>query len=221
MEPCGWDAQDRSIFVLDDSRLYRQTEPPPPPTPKAKSKAKAKKSRATRSNKRRKPSTPEPEEPVEEEEVTVVQEDEVVEDDGLGGMKWECLCVTLEDYQEYMSGIQKSKDPNEKALYRRLEEDVLPVVAKGVEEQARKEARKLKELQVLQQLATAKRSSRISTRLEKQKEIEDAQEAERKRHADLSMAQEESEKQRKMEEVNMLTAIVLSLLTLPRHAKLA
>ena len=221
MEPCGWDAQDRSIFVLDDSRLYRQTEPPPPPPPKAKSKAKAKKSRATRGNKRRKPSTPEPEEPAEEEEVTVIQEDEVVEDDGLGGMKWECLCVTLEDYQEYMSGIQKSKDPNEKALYQRLEEDVLPVVAKGVEEQARKEARKLKELQVLQQLATAKRSSRISTRLEKQKEIEDAQEAERKRHADLIMAQEESEKQRKMEEVSTINAFVLSLLMLARRANLA
>ncbi|KAF2796252.1 hypothetical protein K505DRAFT_300714 [Melanomma pulvis-pyrius CBS 109.77] len=203
MNPCGWDSKDRTLFVLDDSRLYRRTDPPPPPTkakPKASSKAKSKKSRGTRSNKRRKASTPEPEDTIEDEEVTVIQETDQVEDDGLGGMKWECLCVTMEDYQDYMSGIRSSKDVNEQALYMHLEEEVLPVVAKGVEEQARKEARRLKELQVLQQLATAKRSSRISTRLEKQKEIEEAQESERRRQAEVAMAQEETEKQRKMEE---------------------
>ena len=213
MEPFGWDAQDRTIFLLDDGRLYRQTDPPPPPS-KPKLKGKPKKFRGRRSSKRRKTATPEPEDIPEEEDVTVMQENSEAEDDGLGGMKWECICITMNDYQEYLSGIKGSRDPNEKALYKRIEEDVLPIVAKGVEEQARKEARKLKELQVLQQLATAKRSSRISSRLEKQKEVEEAEAVKRKHEAELAMAKAESEKQRKQEEVSAVNILIVSLLTL-------
>ena len=213
MEPFGWDAQDRTIFLLDDGRLYRQTDPPPPPS-KPKSKGKPKKFRGRRSSKRRKTATPEPEDMPEEEDETVVQENSEIEDDGLGGMKWECICITMNDYQEYLSGIKGSRDPNEKALYKRIEEDVLPIVAKGVEEQARKEARKLKELQVLQQLATAKRSSRISSRLEKQKEVEEAEAVKRKHEAELAMAKAESEKQRKQEEVSAVNILIVPLLTL-------
>ena len=65
MEPTGWDSQERSLFVLDDNRMYRMTDLPPPPEPtkaKAKSKAKPKKSRGSRASKRQKASTPEPEE---------------------------------------------------------------------------------------------------------------------------------------------------------------
>ncbi|KAF2199230.1 hypothetical protein GQ43DRAFT_125283 [Delitschia confertaspora ATCC 74209] len=199
MEPLGWDSQDRTLFVLDDNRLYRRTDPPPPSPPaKAKSKAPKPKSRGTRNSKRRKVDTPEPD-PVEEAEVSV-QEENGVQDNGFGGMKWECLCITLEEYQEFLNGIRKSKDPNEKELYKRLEEDVLPAIKEVAEEQSRKEARKLKELEVLQKLATAKRSSRISAKMEKQKELEEAAEAERKRQADLAMAKAEQEKQRRMEE---------------------
>lgn len=125
------------------------------------------------------------------------------EDDGLGGMKWECMCVTLEDYQDYMSSIRKSRDANEKALYKRIEEEILPELAKVAEEQAKKEARRMKELEVLQKLATAKRSSRISARMEKQKEVEEAEEAERKRQAELAKARAEQDRQRKLEEVSI------------------
>ncbi|KAF2472110.1 uncharacterized protein BDR25DRAFT_333529 [Lindgomyces ingoldianus] len=200
MEPTGWDSEERAIFVLDDNRLYRRTDPPAPPPPyKAKSKAKSRKSRGTRNSKRRKQSSPEPED-VEEEEGTAAKDTEEKEDDGFGGMKWECLCITLEDYQEFMNSIRRSRDPNEKALYERIKEDVLPIIQAAAEEQAKKEARRLKELEVLQKLATAKRSSRISSRLEKQKEQEEAAEAERRRQTELAMAQAEQEKQRKMEE---------------------
>lgn len=208
MEPTGWDSQERMLFVLDDNRMYRQTDPPPPPEPqkakaKAKPKAKAKKSRGTRASKRQKQSTPEPEEPLEEEEEgnSVVHQTEEV-DDGFGGIKWECICVTLEDYREYMSSIRKSRDPNEKILYKRLEEDVIPVMENLADEQARKQARKAKELENLQKLAFAKRSSRISSRLEKQKEFEEIEAAERKRQAELAMAKAEQDKQRKLEEAH-------------------
>jgi len=200
MEPTGWDSEDRTLFVLDDNRLYRQTEPPPPPEPKkAKAKAKSKKSRGSRTSKRQRLSTPEREEAVDEEAAPEDQQQEVVEDDGLGGMKWECICVTLEDYQEYMAGIRKSRDPNEKILYKRLEEDVMPIMLHLTEDQARKQARKMRDLENMQKLAMAKRSSRISSRLEKQKEHEEIEAAERRRQNELAMAKAEQEKQKELE----------------------
>jgi hypothetical protein len=208
MEPTGWDSDDRVLFVLDDNRMYRRTDPPPPPEPqKAKAKPKSKKSRGTRASKRQKISTPEPEEPAEDETVAQVEQNlEEDEDDGFGGMKWECVCVTLEDYQEYMSSIRKSRDPNEKTLYKRLEEDVLPVMQNLAEEQAKKQARKMRELENMQKLAFAKRSSRISSRLEKQKEQEEVEIAERRRQDELARAKAEQEKQKKLEHVSDMRA---------------
>lgn len=206
MEPTGWDSQDRVLFVLDDNRMYRRTDPAPPAPPqqktKAKPKPKAKKSRGTRASKRQKQSTPEVEEDIEEEEAAAVQEPEVIDDDGLGGMKWECLCITLEDYRDYLSSIRKSRDPNEKVLYKRIEEEVIPVMEGLAEEQARKQARKARELENLQKLATAKRSSRISARVEKQKEVEEAEAAERKRQDELAMAKAEQAKAKKLEDAH-------------------
>jgi hypothetical protein len=193
------------LYVLDDNRLYRRTDPPPPPS-KAKSKTKPKKSKNTRTSKRRKLSTPQPDVTVEDEEETEIKDTDEAEDDGLGGAKWECLCITLEDFQAYMSQIRRSKDADEKDLYRSLEEDVLPVIHQQAEERAKKEARRMKEAENLLKLATAKRSSRISSRVEKQKEIEAAAEAERKRQAELAMAKAEQEKQLKLEEVSILEA---------------
>ncbi|CAA9958368.1 PHD multi-domain protein [Pyrenophora teres f. maculata] len=202
MEPTGWDSQERSLFVLDDNRMYRLTDPPPPPEPaKAKSKPKPKKSKGSRSSKRQKVSTPELEGPVGEEYATAEQETQEA-DSGLGGKKWECICVTLEDYQEYMNNIRKSRDPNEKVLLKRLQEDVIPVLQSQAEEQARKQARKMKELENMQKLAMAKRSSRISSRLEKQKEVEEAEAAERRRQEELAMAKAVQEKQKKLEEAH-------------------
>lgn len=103
-----------------------------------------------------------------------------------------------------MNGLRRSKDPNEKTLYRVLEEDVLPEIERQAEERAKKEARRMKEAETLLKLATAKRSSRISARLEKQKEDEAAEEAERKRQAELAVALEEEDKQRKMEQVHVV-----------------
>jgi hypothetical protein len=210
MEPTGWDSEDRVLFVLDDNRMYRRTDPPPPEPKKVKAKPKSKKSRGSRASKRQKVSTPEPEEPAEEGESQMDQQTEEPEDDGFGGMKWECICVTLEDYQEYLSSIRKSRDPNEKILYKRLEEEVLPVMEGLAEEQARKQARKMRELENMQKLAMAKRSSRISSRLEKQKEHDEIEAAERRRQAELAMAKAEQEKQKKLEEVSNLSTCVFS-----------
>lgn len=122
-------------------------------------------------------------------------------EDSFGGMKWECVAVTLEDYQGFADSIRKSRDPNEKALVRRLEADVLPIIEKRADQQHQKVLRKQRELENMEKLANAKRSSRIAGRMEKLKEQEAAEEAERKHYADLEMARKEQEKQKQMEEV--------------------
>ncbi|PVH98786.1 hypothetical protein DM02DRAFT_29961 [Periconia macrospinosa] len=185
--PFGWDAQERELYVLDDFRMYRRTEPQ---IPKPKPKPKSRKSRA----KRRKVATPEPEEPTE------IDDETKEEDDGFGGAKWECVCITFAEYQDYMANIKRSKDENEKNLYARLEEEIIPELSKAAEKQARKEAQRQKELETLQKLATAKRSSRISARQEKLKEVEQAEEAERRRKDELAKAKAEQEKQKQMED---------------------
>lgn len=132
------------------------------------------------------------------EDVAHVSE-EVVEDDGLGGVKWECLAVGLGELNEFLATIEKTRDPNEKTLRKRLTEDLLPLLAKREEARQRKEAQKQRELVNLEKLATAKRSSRIAGKMEQQKQEEDAREAERRKQAELSMAKKEQQKWEKME----------------------
>lgn len=145
---------------------------------------------------------------VKEEEKSQTPE----EDDGLGGAKWECIAITYEEYKSFLETIEKSRDPDEKVLHRRLTSEVLPIIEKRAEAQTRKLAARQRELQTLEKMATAKRSSRIASRTEKQKEIEEAEEAERKRIADLTMAKREQAKQNRLEEVRFgMTAIIVAI----------
>ena len=141
---------------------------------------------------------------VSDEEVInepVVEHKEEVpgENDGLGGMKWECLAITLDDLNRFVASIEKSRDPNEKILRTRITEDLLPLLEKQEEARKRKAAQKERELLNLEKLATAKRSSRIAGKLELQRQEEEAREAERKRQAELAMAKKEQEKWMKLE----------------------
>jgi hypothetical protein len=133
-------------------------------------------------------------------EPVVEHKDEVTaEGDGLGGMKWECLAITLDDLNRFVASIEKSRDPNEKILRSRITEDLLPLLEKQEEARKRKAAQKERELLNLEKLATAKRSSRIAGKLELQRQEEEAREAERKRQAELAMAKKEQEKWLKLE----------------------
>ena len=219
MEPLGWDKDDRAYFVLDDNRLYRRTdEPPPPPTPKLKPKSKAKsksskksKTKGTRASKRRKIED-ESEEEVDEQDVeTGVQEDTVMtngdhtqleEEAGYGftSKTWECIAITLEEYQDFLATIFRSRDLNEKQLRKRIEEDVLPIIEKRAEALRQKQLKKIRELENLQKMATAKRSGRIAEKAERDRQEREEREAEEKKLADLRMAHEEQERQRRIEE---------------------
>ena len=195
--------------MLDDNRLYRRTDPAlpstPPPKAKAKPKAKSKAGKAAaRASKRRK--TAEGEETVQDQEINAVdemeikKEDEVEELDTFGGRKWECLAVNLAEYRTFLEGIQKSRDPDEKVLYSRLIQEVMPVIEKQEEDCQKKIARRQKELMNLEKLATAKRSSRLAGKQEREREEQEALIADQKRRTDLIAAKKDAERQRQMEE---------------------
>ncbi|USW47982.1 Putative Zinc finger, PHD-type, Zinc finger, FYVE/PHD-type, Zinc finger, RING/FYVE/PHD-type [Septoria linicola] len=224
IEPLGWDKEDRSYYVLDDNRLYRRTdEPLPPLTPKPKPKAKAKKSskskakpptRGTRTSKRRKVEESEEEELDDENEADDTAMDNTlmtngdetmrddVEDTGYGFTKrtWELVAITLEEYQDFMASIFRSRDPNEKQLRARIETDVLPIIEKRAEALRAKQMKKLRELENLSKMATAKRSSRLADKADKEAEAQKEREAQEQRQRELKMAREEQERQKRIEE---------------------
>ncbi|KAH8808204.1 hypothetical protein F5884DRAFT_857746 [Xylogone sp. PMI_703] len=202
IEPFGWDSEDRTYFVLDDNRLYRRTDPPPPPPPAAKPKKNTKKYKAAaRASRRRRivESTESEAEPTEDGEGAGDNESDQRDNDGLGGMTWECVAVTLDELNNFIASFAKTRDPNEKALRQRLIDEVLPILEKQEEARKRKAAQKERELINLSKLATAKRSSRIAHKQEVQKQEEEAREAERKKQAELAMAKKEQEKWLKLE----------------------
>ncbi|KAB8236289.1 hypothetical protein ETB97_011525 [Aspergillus alliaceus] len=199
IEELGYDREGRYYYILDDNRLYRRTDPPIPlPPPKAaKSKTKRKSARAVRASKRRKVS-----EAAAAEESSDGGHEDIngdVPEDPFKRMKWECIAITLEDYRQFLDSIRKSKDPDEKILRDRVEEQVLPVIEKEEEAQERQKAKREKELMNLQLLAGAKRSSRIAGKAEKERQEREAAEAAQKREEELAAALKEEERIKKME----------------------
>ncbi|TAQ88317.1 hypothetical protein B7494_g3340 [Chlorociboria aeruginascens] len=198
VEAYGWDSDDRTYIVLDDDRLYRRTDPPLPPPPAPKPKKNSKKAKAAlRASKRRKVSDAADGEADHPEPPTI--DNTIREDDGFGGMTWECIAVTVDELNAFIKSLEKTRDGNEKALRKRLIEELLPLLEKHEETRKRKAAQKERELLNLEKLATAKRSSRIAGKMEQQKQEEEAREAERKKQAELIMAKKEQEKWLKLE----------------------
>jgi hypothetical protein len=227
MDPIGWDKEDRSYYVLDDNRMYRRTDarPPPPspvatPKPKVKAKSKAKKpakpkTRGTRSSKRIKVDS-EPED--EDEDETMVDAENIAHDEttvvlgaeadekedgefGFTANTWECIAITLEDYQEFLATIFRSRDVNEKQLRQNIEDDVLPILEKRAEALRQKQLSKQRKLENEQKMVGAKRSSRLAVKADREKEEREAREAEEKKQRDIEMAHEEQERLRRAEEV--------------------
>ena len=182
--------------------MYRRTDPQPPPPPPAKPKANSRKGKAAaRASKRRK--TTDNEDSGNDAGCETGAEDpeeHTIAEDGFGGRKWECIAITLTQYKVFLESIQKSRDPDEKALHKRITLEVLPTIERAEEAQLRRVARREKELMNQEKLATAKRSSRLASKQDREKEEREAMEAERKRRADLADALKDQEKQKKMDE---------------------
>ncbi|KAE8354079.1 hypothetical protein BDV28DRAFT_93582 [Aspergillus coremiiformis] len=196
IEELGYDREGRYYYILDDNRLYRRTDPPIPLPKPTKSKTKRKSARAVRASKRRKVSGAAALEESSDEDNNVNGD---VAEDPFDRMKWECLAISLDDYREFLDSIRKTKDPDEKILRGRIEEQVLPVIEKEEEAQERQKAKREKELMNLQLLAGAKRSSRIAGKAEKERQEREAAEAARKREDELAAALKEEERTKKME----------------------
>ncbi|KAL4989070.1 hypothetical protein BDW68DRAFT_157371, partial [Aspergillus falconensis] len=197
IEEIGYDRQGRYYYILDDNRLYRRTDPPlPPPKPaKSKSKTKRKSARAVRASKRRKVTGGDYDEESEEENTEMNVEVE----NPYAAMKWECIAITLEDYQKFLGSIRNTKDADEKILRDRIEEHVLPIIEQEQAAQEREKVKREKELINLQLLAGAKRSSRLAEKSEKERQEREAMEAARKREEELAAAHKEEERLKKME----------------------
>ena len=201
MEEIGYDNEERLYFVLDDNRLYRRTDPPLPPPSPVKPKSNSKKGKAAaRASKRRK--TLDAEDSVNDaEEMSAAEKyDALLAGDSFGGRKWECLAVTLDQYSDFLEIIRRSKDLDEKALYQHLSSNVVPVVEKAEESQRRRIEKRERELMNLEKLTTAKRSSRIASKQDKEREEREAAQAEAKRKADLLAAKRDQETQKEREQ---------------------
>ncbi|KAK5675133.1 hypothetical protein LTS10_012207 [Elasticomyces elasticus] len=215
MEPLGWDRRDYAYYVLDDNRLYRRADvlaraaspPPPPAAAKSKGKGRAKKvaqpkTKPSRASKRRK--TEDVQEEEDEMDIDALPgaaaEDDVTkpplletpdeESYGFTSTTWSLIAITLEEYDDFLASIFRSRDPNEKLLHKRITDDVRPIIEQREEKLRQKALKKIREMQVVEKVATAKRSSRLAGRYEKEKEERDKREAEEARERELRMAHE-------------------------------
>lgn len=113
-------------------------------------------------------------------------------DDGLGGMTWECVAITLDDVRRLLDMLRKSRDENEKILRRQLEDHLVPILEKQEESRKRKELQRERELLNLAKMANAKRSSRLAGKAEqKKKEHEDKEEERHLKEAESAKQREE------------------------------
>ncbi|CAK9783526.1 hypothetical protein CC85DRAFT_194526 [Cutaneotrichosporon oleaginosum] len=95
------------------------------------------------------------EEPTERDEVKLAAREAASVPAGF--IEWEAVCVTLYDWRTWPEQFAKSRDPDEKALYKLLVNDVAPQIIEGL---MAKEQERLKQ----EAINNRKRSSRIATR---------------------------------------------------------
>ncbi|KAF9116445.1 hypothetical protein BGX27_002477 [Mortierella sp. AM989] len=157
VDPIGHDAHDRTYWLFDDNRLYRENPPPKknnkstkqataPPLPKPKPVPAPR--RGTRRSMRghKAEESPEPEQEQEFETPPITP-----------GVEWEPVCISQLEWEEFAKLFQRSKHPDEKALHALVNRDILPKVLGDFKE-------KEKEREKLEAIANRKRSSRIVIR---------------------------------------------------------
>ncbi|KAF8941584.1 hypothetical protein EDD21DRAFT_138530 [Dissophora ornata] len=152
VDPIGHDARDRTYWLFDDNRLYRENPPhknnaktskqaPPPPKTTSVPSPRRGTRRSTRGQKT--DDSPEPELESEFETPPITP-----------GVAWEPVCITKHEWEEFSKLFRRSKHPDEKALHKFVNNDILPKVLGDFKE-------KEKEREKLEAIANRKRSSRI------------------------------------------------------------
>ncbi|KAG0237122.1 hypothetical protein BGW42_001698 [Actinomortierella wolfii] len=196
--PIGYDSNDRTYWLFDDNRLFRENPPPPPKSSKKK----------TPTSAQTKPSRPAPRQGTrrstrgqkEQIDPDPEQEEDFVPPPTTEGVDWEPLCITRQEWEEFAPVFKRSKHPAEKALYTLVNNDILPKVLEDL-------TAKEKERQKLEAIANRKRSSRIVIReLEMQEKArleairqQELEEAARRRRQELNERREERERQQQLQ----------------------
>ncbi|KAK4177651.1 hypothetical protein QBC36DRAFT_300018 [Triangularia setosa] len=196
IEAYGWDRHDRTYYVLDDNRLYRMSEAP---AKLAKPKKNTKKAKAAQRASKRRRVVSGAASDTEDAGDEASEAGAEPEDDGLGGMKWECLAASLGEVRAFIASLEKTKDPNEKILRNQIQDHLLPILEQQEESRRRKQLQRERELLNLEKMAHAKRSTRIAGKLEHRKEEERAREEERRQHEEEAARRKEETKREKME----------------------
>ncbi|KAG0288494.1 hypothetical protein BGZ98_004249, partial [Dissophora globulifera] len=180
VDPIGHDAFERTYWLFDDNRLYRENPPPPKvnsrsakqsaPAPKVKAAPAPRRGtrRSTRGQRSADSPEPDPEPGFETPPITP-------------GVEWEPVCITKQDWEEFSGLFQRSKHPDEKALHSFINRDILPKVLGDFKE-------KEKEREKLEAIANRKRSSRIVVR---EFEVQEKARLEAIRQQDLQAAMEQ------------------------------
>ncbi|OAA64079.1 PHD finger domain protein [Cordyceps fumosorosea ARSEF 2679] len=195
IEPYGWDAEDRTYYVLDDNRVYRLSEISEQPLQKLRKQKTYGTSR--RSGRRRRTSNTSTTKDCALMESMHTQSSEVKS--RLGSMTWECVAVTLDEVRHLIDSLQTTRNANEKILRKQLDIHLLPILEKQEASRKRKEAQHQRELLSLAKMANAKRSSRIAGKIEQQKEEEKAREEWVKAQKELESQRRERQMQMKLE----------------------
>jgi hypothetical protein len=162
IDPVGFDADGNTYYLLDDNRLYKRDSPPTPPPSKRSTQTSTPNNRRSKKRKRTRiveSSSPEPA-PTPDEEDT-----------------WHLICASMADWLAFIAKLKKSRDGDEKALYRHLSENVLPTLEE--EEKEREKARQAREAEYLREQAflARKRSTRLVQK-EESKKVQEEREAE-------------------------------------------
>lgn len=121
--------------------------------------------------------------------------------DGLGGMKWECLAISLDEVRSLLEDFRKSRDENEKVLRKQLADHLVPILERQEEGRKRKALQRERDLANLAKIANAKRSSRIASKIEQQRTEEKLrEEVEYNQKAEEAKLREEQAEIRREEE---------------------
>lgn len=117
-----------------------------------------------------------------------------------GDYKWECVAVSLDDFKQFIASIAKSKDPNERNLKAKVEDDMIPELEAVEERRQRKIEARFREIQLAEKMQGAKRSGRLAAKQEKEREEAEAADAERQRQVLLQAARRDEEKQQQLDD---------------------
>ncbi|ODV91163.1 hypothetical protein CANCADRAFT_119225 [Tortispora caseinolytica NRRL Y-17796] len=205
MDPVGWDKNGASYILLDDNRLYRFSVlyPERPfktrreKTPPQRATRSAKNQKTTRSSRR---STRIIHDESSDSDSDPYEDSSLLDLSVVFDPTWEVICITYDDWSEFLSKLSKSKHPDERAMHKFLSSRVMPIIEEA--EQKRLKAEQAREKARLQELLiqNRKRSSRVEQLKQREEEAKQKAEEEAQRRAEMIRQRRQKEMERRKNE---------------------